>query len=42
VVSVLKEYKKKEICPVTRLGGALGERRYNSYSFRTFALDDGE
>jgi hypothetical protein len=28
-------------CPTTRHGGALGERRYSSYSFLTSALDGG-
>jgi hypothetical protein len=28
--------------PATRHGGALGERRYSSYSFSTSALDEGE
>jgi hypothetical protein len=28
--------------PVTRHGGAWGERRYSSYSFTTSALDGGE
>jgi hypothetical protein len=29
-------------CPTTRHGGALGERRYSSYSFSISALDGGD
>jgi hypothetical protein len=34
--------KRKKSCPATRHGGTLGERRYSSYSFLTWALDGGE
>jgi hypothetical protein len=32
----------KKISPVSRHGGAWGERRYSSYSFTTSVLDGGE
>jgi hypothetical protein len=34
--------KKKLSSPITRHGGAWGEKRYSSYSFTTSALDGGE
>jgi hypothetical protein len=36
------KYIKQESSPATRHGGALGERKYSSYSFMTSALDRGE
>jgi hypothetical protein len=36
------EKQTKHSSPDTRHGGAWGERRYNSYSFLTSALDGGE
>jgi hypothetical protein len=39
---VLSNKIKKQSSPTTRHGGAWRERRYNSYSFLTSALDGGE
>jgi hypothetical protein len=33
------DVSKRQSCPATRHGGAWGERRYNSSSFSTSALD---